>query len=244
VKSLFVKGVGLWAPGYPDAKAWLAGTASEDVVKPPVDLAPSRMKRATSINTLGAVEAVTQAGRDAGWDLSTPATVFGSAHGEIQIAVDQMEMMHDGDGKISPARFKNSVHNTAAGLFSIAAKNKGFTTAIAAGPNTFAMSLFEAGVVVLSGRASRAIVCVSEEPLPEPIDRFVEQKAMAIAFAIDAEPGDRRLTLPSPAELGPREVPGYEGHPAAPALALLRALEGGESGRFGVGPGWTIEVGA
>ena len=63
-----------------------------------------------------------------------PALVFGSCHGEMEIAVAQMEMFQEDKGLLSPARFKNSVHNTGAGMFSIAMINKrggaGKTTAM------------------------------------------------------------------------------------------------------------------
>ncbi|MEM7608922.1 MAG: beta-ketoacyl synthase chain length factor, partial [Myxococcota bacterium] len=120
-----LRGHAFWAPGFDSLEQFVAGEADESVKKPPLSFVPSRMRRATSLATRMAVECAHRAVHAAGFDLAHTATVFGSQHGEIQIAVDQMVMMEDGEGQISPARFKNSVHNTAAGLFSITAENKG-----------------------------------------------------------------------------------------------------------------------
>ena len=162
-----IDGLALWSPGIPSASAYLAGVIDEAVEKPPVDIIQSRMKRATSLMCRGAVEVVTHAARDAGWPLDSFATVFGSAHGEIRIAAEQMVMMQEASGVVSPARFKNSVHNTAAGLFSIGAKNRGFTTAVAAGNHTFPMALFEAWALLATGEADKVVVSISEEPPTE-----------------------------------------------------------------------------
>ena len=231
--TLYVRGAGLWAPTFAGAKSFVEGASRPPADAPKLGFVPSRMRRATSLMCRAAVEAVVRAANHAGLPVSEVATVFGSAHGEIQIAVEQMHMMHDGDGKISPARFKNSVHNTAAGLFSIAAKNVGFTTAIAAGSETFPMSLLEASMLLKAGEHSSAIVVVSEEHLPEPVDHFGQQQAVAVAFAISTEAAESaaagpRIGLPQADKNGdttPAAVePFATEHPVAPALRLLNVL--------------------
>lgn len=242
-----VVGVGLWSPGFPNAPRFLAGEPDPEVKKPPCALVKSRMKRATSILTRSAVEVTTQAIEAAGWPLEEVATVFGSQHGEIQIAVEQMQMMQEGSGVVSPARFKNSVHNTAAGLFSIAATNKRFTTAIAAGAHTFAMCLLEAWGLMLADEAERVVVTVGEEPLPAPITHFSPHRALALSFALarDAAP-ERSLGLIGRPERGEGEATpvdaGFEGHTAAGGLRLLRALHGGHEGALALSPGWQLPM--
>ena len=99
-------------------------------------------------------------------------TVFGSAYGEILIAFEQLDMI-EREGVPSPARFKNSVHNTASGHVSIATGNTGFTTALAAGPATFAMCLLEAWVW-LETHGGSVIVSVADEPLPDHLAKWVD----------------------------------------------------------------------
>ena len=86
-----------WAPGFDSIAALEAATEDPSIQRPAIDIVESRMKRATSLMTRMAVECVEGARVDAGFEAGTSATLFGSQHGEIQIAVEQMEMMHEQD---------------------------------------------------------------------------------------------------------------------------------------------------
>ena len=240
-RDVYLHGRALWAPGYANLAAYLAGDADEAVTKPPSKLVGGRMKRGTSPMCRAAIEVVTQAAEDAGFDPAGCATVFGSYHGEIEIAFHQLEMMRDGDGIISPARFKNSVHNTAAGLFTIGAKNTGFTTAIAGGPHTFALSLLEGWALVASGEHDQVVVSTTEEPLPSFVGQWSDHRLLGIAVALGAEPEGAlaKVGVPTPsAEAAPHpEVhERFAGHVAAPGLAMIRAVEDGWRGPLGLTP--------
>ncbi len=247
-----IAGVGLWSPGFADKAAFLAGTPDPEVSAPPVDIVASRMKRATSIATRSAVEVVTQAARDASWDLAEFATVFASQHGEIQIAVEQMRMMKEDTGIVSPSRFKNSVHNTAAGMFSIGGKNRGFTTAVAAGDHSLALALLEAWMLLASGEQARVVVSIVEEPLPDPITEFSSHGTMAVALALDLGTGaalGRPVCTPpgeATAEVVSTPMEGFEGHTAEGALRILHALQGGQAARIQLSEdsvdAWSIEL--
>ncbi|MCA9583099.1 MAG: beta-ketoacyl synthase chain length factor, partial [Myxococcales bacterium] len=166
------------------------------------------------------------------------ATVFGSTHGEIQIAVEQMQMMHEGDGKISPARFKNSVHNTGAGIYSIATRNKGFTTSIAGGWETFANSLLEAQALLTAGH-ERVIVAVADEPIPVAMDANFHFDGLGAALVLEREPDDAKVlgTLddlriseePAPTPNLPDMI---RRNPVGPGAGLVRAIKNREKGRI------------
>lgn len=242
--ALFVVGRGLWSPGYPTLASWLAGQRDDRVAEPACALVPSRARRGTSILTRSAVDAAGQAIADASLDASDVALVFGSAHGEMQIAIDQMDMMREGDGVISPARFKNSVHNTAAGLLSIATKNRGFATAIAAGDETVATSLLEAWMVVQDGDCS-AVLVVADEALPPPLDAMLPWPSLAAALALTPLQPDARAHAvlrglridPSapPAAPSPRAA-AFGRSPAVPILPLIEAIEGRRRGTIRLTP--------
>lgn len=245
--NVHVRGHAFWAPGYSSLDAFEAGEIDESLKRPAIAFVESRMKRATSLMTRMSVHCVASAIESSDLPLDGCATVFGSEHGEIQIAVDQMVMMQDGEGRISPARFKNSVHNTAAGLFSIAANNKGFTTALAAGADTFPLSLLEAMALLKAGDAKHAVVVVADEPLPEPIEDASSHAAMAIALALSTEGPGPALSLPmlSSAKTGasPSQVPEpFAEHCGAAAYRLLMALRGGERGKVLLNPTWEVEL--
>lgn len=242
-RSVRLVGQALWSPGFASFDAFRAGERDDSITKPAISLVQSRMKRATSLMTRMAVECVVGAAEDADIALNDCATFFGSEHGEIQIAVDQMAMMQDGDGRISPARFKNSVHNTAAGLFSIAAKNQGFTTAIAAGADTFALSLLEAIATLQAGDADRAIVSIADESLPPPIDRYSEHPAFCIALALAVDAEGPSLTLPVRDDGQPTPLPdALEMHAAGPAYRLLAAWKDGRIGDIALSERWKVTL--
>lgn len=241
--NVHVRGSAFWAPGFPSLDAFIAGEKDDALVRPSIPFVDSRMKRATSLMTRMAVHCAASAIESSGLPMDACATLFGSEHGEIQIAVDQMEMMQDGEGQISPARFKNSVHNTAAGLFSITAGNRGFTTALAAGADTFPLSLLEAMALLLTGDAKHAIVIIADEPLPPPITHASSHEAMAIALSLSTEGPGPTISFPR-AESGPApEVPpAFSAHCGAAALRLLMALREGTGGTIRLNTSWEVEL--
>ena len=242
-----VCGVGFWAVGYPNAACWLSGRRDDTAREPPADCVNVRLKRGTSLVTRMLVEVASQATAAAGFDGSQVATIFGSVSGEIQIAIAQLDMMRDGDGTVSPARFKNSVHNTAAGIFSIAHDNHGFTTALAGDEDTLAMCLIEAFGLLHAG-SEEVVVAVGDEALPRPLDRFYDYRPLAVGFALSRSPRPNargRIGLPrplDPSETGAAVSAGDEiscmptgadarllANPCAAALPLLKAVDQGLS---------------
>jgi hypothetical protein len=158
VTAVHVLGRGFFTPSFPNLAAFRAGVPDAEAQRPAVDFVQSRNKRGCSILTLAAAEVAHQACLDAGLSPAQPALVFGSCHGEMEIAVAQMEMFQEDKGLLSPARFKNSVHNTGAGMFSIAMDNRGYATAIAGGHDTVALSLLEAILLLQHDRYETAVV--------------------------------------------------------------------------------------
>lgn len=229
----WASGVGLWARGYPSARAWLAGEHDPSVEKPACAIVESRLLRATSVVTRVCIEAAAQAVHAARLDPATAATVFGSWHGEIQIAFEQIDVIRAGDGLVSPARFRNSVHNTASGVLGIATGNRGFTTAIAAGPQTFAMVLCEALAMLASG-APNVVVIVGDEPLPALLESVGEVGAMGVAIALSRErPAEPLGLLTAPRACSEALVAPPRTSPlssTAGAVALLEALSAGRTG--------------
>jgi hypothetical protein len=189
VKPIYVRGLGLFTPGFADVTAWREGRPDASVEKPRCQLVDARLKRGSSrfANMLG--EVVEQAASEAGLDVRTVPTVYGSSLGEIETMCILLRMLYEEEGKLSPNRFKNSVHNAASGLLSIATSNTAFTTAIAGGERSFETSLLETWAYVDENGGS-AILAVADDRPPEPLDKLGDHGALAIAFALSAEPGD------------------------------------------------------
>lgn len=236
--SAYVKGLGFWSPGYENLEAWKKDDRQDGVKMPRCRIVDSRLGRGTSRVTRMAVECGQQAAEHAGFDLSQIGSVFGSCYGELDIAIEQLDMMLEGDGVVSPARFKNSVHNTATGVLSIATKNRGFTTAIAAGDHTLAMTLLEAMLTLESGLVKEAVAIVADDSPREPLrsarkEADFEPVGAALALTLSPEGALAKLTL----------LPGVEGerfslpeafreNPCAPVIGLVEALDRRSTGAF------------
>lgn len=77
-------------------------------------------------------------------DVSSLASVFASAHGDLPIVDYLCATLATDPMQLSPTRFHHSVHNAAAGYWSIATHDTAPASAIAAGDETFAAGLLEA----------------------------------------------------------------------------------------------------
>ncbi len=250
---LHVRGLGFWATGFPTLEALVNQQPDADVVKPPCKIAKSRLMRGTSLLTRMLVEAGAQAGQDANIDMSEAAVVFGSAFGETQIAIDQLSMMRTGDGIVSPARFKNSVHNTGAGVFSIATANRNFVSALAGGWETTASILLEAAGLLCT-EYEHVIVAVADEPIPEAMDsNFVFHGAgVGMVVSRDAGPNDygQLQGLRVVEQAAPKgELPeALQKNPIAPAIVLAHRLARRQSGPVSLthrgAVHWVVEVAA
>ncbi len=249
MNPLHVLGVGFWSPGYASPGAWLEQSHDPAAIRPACEMLSPRIGRYTSQVTRMAVEALAQAARQSEVDLRKVPTVFGSANGEIQIAFQQLDMIEQ-DGVPSPARFKNSVHNTASGHVSIAAGNMAFSTALAAGGATFAMCLLEAWAW-LQARPGEVIVSVADESLPEHLSSVGQYDSMGIAFCLSSGPSAGK-NLGCIADLGRSQEPvpmpvipkRLACNPMAAGIALMEAVHHGRSGIVPVqvgGEGWRVD---
>jgi hypothetical protein len=159
--------------------------------------------------------------------------LFASAFGEIATAEALLLEAYDANGS-SPARFRNSVHNTTTGLLSISTKNRLPSSAIAAGWDTAAMALCEASAQLESG-AEHVLLVFAEEPVPAAISTEHTYGALGAAFVLARDGAARskaritRLAASSCTPLAPFE-PCH--HPLAPALELARAIEQRRAGEL------------
>lgn len=222
-----VWGEGAWMVGRPSVAAVLGGHADDSAVEPDISLYPSRLMRATSMLTRMSANVAAQAIASAGVHPATVQSVFGSAFGEIAIALAQLERMSTGDGMVSPLSFSNSVHNTAAGVFSVAKENRSMSTSLAAGRLSVGYALLEAQALLDEG-VPHVLVVVGDEPLPAPLNELGRWPAFAAAWVLgrEAPPAGGRLIGPvvdstAPTSDTPEEL---ADHPCRGAYALLSAL--------------------
>jgi hypothetical protein len=241
-----VAGFALWTPRHATWGALRDDVASPAALRPACAGVPPSLLRGASAVTCAALDALRQAAAAGGADLREAATVFGSTLGEIQTAVALSAMIRR-EGVPSPLRFKNSVHNAAAGLASIAHGHTGFSTSLSAGGDLLGCCLAEA-LGWLDERGGDVLVVLAEEEIPAPLPGYGRYPALAVALHLRAGEGPvtlRDLAL-DPSAPEAESVPGYEGCPAASAIPLLRAIDARRAGTLGlsVGPAprWRVRL--
>ncbi|MGO4551061.1 beta-ketoacyl synthase chain length factor [Lysobacter sp. 2RAF19] len=161
--SATIEGIGFWSNGLPDwsaARAYVRDGALPEgaPARPsPQLLAPNERRRAPDTVAVAlevALAACTAAGRDPR-DLPS---VFASTHGDLGITDYMCATLAADPRAISPTRFHNSVHNAAAGYWTIGAGCTEATTAISAYDATFAEGLIEALVQLAAGEDAVLLV--------------------------------------------------------------------------------------
>lgn len=151
-----IEGIGFWSRGLPSwdaARAFVAGGAVDDAApnRPsPQLLAPNERRRAPDTVAV-ALEVGLAACRAADRDPSTLPSVFASMHGELAITDYMCATLAAQPQTISPTRFHNSVHNAAAGYWTIGSGAMHPATAISSFDATFAQGLVEALVQLAAG---------------------------------------------------------------------------------------------
>jgi hypothetical protein len=203
----------------------------------PALLPPNERRRASPTVRIAfrVAEAATQASSVAAADL---ALVFASADGDLHIAQRICSALAETQRFISPTDFHNSVHNAAAGYWSIASAAHGPSTAIAAYDSSFAVGLMEAlGMVLVEQQAT--LLVAYDVPGPAPLlDKRPVQDSVGIGIILTpkrtANTLARLRAQPTSSIATPMNLAALEtmrlGNPAARALPLLQLLAYRRSG--------------
>ena len=172
--AAYVGGVGVLGPGLPDwpsAAAVLSGLRAYEpartIVPAPALLPAAERRRTGRVVKLAlavALEATTRAG-------AVPAhlkSVFSSSGGDGQNCHEICEALAQQAREISPTRFSNSVHNAAAGYWSIATGATAESTVLCAFDASFCAGLLEALTQVAVDQEPLLLVAYDAE-YPEPL---------------------------------------------------------------------------
>jgi hypothetical protein len=161
---LYVNGVALWSqrlPGWERAQRILSGAEAapaEPASRPAPELLPPTERRRAPDTVAVAMEAALAACRSAGLPPASMPCVFSSMHGDLAITDYMCATMASTPALVSPTRFHNSVHNAAAGYWTIAAECTRPYTSLSAGEQSFGAGLLEACAQALSNRENVLLV--------------------------------------------------------------------------------------
>ncbi len=172
--SAYIEGVGLLGPGFPDwpgGRAILGGQRAYEAHKtalPSPALLPAAERRRcgaiVKLTLATGLEAVAAAGLAA----AGLASVFSSSGGDGESCHVICEMLASSDRQISPTRFHNSVHNVAAGYWSIATGAMASSSVLSAYDASFGAGLLEALTQVAVDDA-RCLLLACDTVYPEPL---------------------------------------------------------------------------
>ena len=167
--TAFVEGVALWAPRIPGWAVALPVLRGETEARaqpaprpaPPL-LAPTERRRAPDTVAI-ALEVAARACENAGADPRELASVFACTEGDLAISDYMSETLARTPTLISPTRFHNSVHNAAAGYWTIGTGCMRPYTALSAHRYTFGEGLLEALVQAESNGGATLLVAYDIE---------------------------------------------------------------------------------
>jgi hypothetical protein len=251
--SAHVSGIALQGPGldgWAASRGVLAGQRPyQPAALPPpagASLPATERRRATQVTRLVVdVAAATLAASG----LTDVATVFASSGGEVAVIHQIFEELTQPAPILSPTQFHNSVHNTAAGYWSIATGVRTPSSSICGFDDSFGCGLLEA-LVQCSVEQLPVLLIACDYP---PLFPLSERRPLTAPFAAGllltphaTMSSLARLRAAQPAT--PLTDPALEalrcGNPAARSLPLLVTLAAGlpDSLTFGCGMAGSVRV--
>jgi hypothetical protein len=212
-----------WAgPSLADRKAWQEWAVSDRewnsilTQTPPVSpMPPLLRRRADPADRLGLEVAFRLAPSG-----SAIPGVFASRHGQVARSTAMLSAQTAGE-PASPMEFSMSVHNAAAGQFSIAKGDRSLSSSLSSRGESFTAALLEAQGMVLEGH-DRVLVVMSDRLPPEEYrGRWDEEPSgYALGLILGASGGEGFEMSLSDCDAGEDSRPPQ-------ALAFLKALAGG-----------------
>lgn len=203
--EVVAEGVAFWAsrlPGWDVARAVIRGeqAAPEAAAARPAPalLGPTERRRAPDTVAI-ALEVAARACAAAGRSPSELPAVFASTHGDLAISDYMCATLVATPALISPIKFHNSVHNAAAGYWSIGTSSHAPYTAISAFHHTFGAGLLEAAIQIACEQQPVLYVAFDVEAKGAlstmAPSRGLLGVALVLAPAASARPGGRHLKL-------------------------------------------------
>jgi hypothetical protein len=240
-RTVYVEGIGLWAPRLPGWQAARSILRSESPpaaahARPsPQVLGPTERRRAPD-SVAVALEVAAGACAVAERDPRALPSVFASSYGDLAIMDYLCEVLARAPLDTSPTRFHNSVHNAAAGYWAIATGCTEPYTAITSGEHTFGTGLLTAAVHATAERTPVLYVAYDIEARG-PLATVVASRGMlGVALVLTPESTARsiahlewRLTNSDAPPTGarPENAALVAGNALSESLTLFEALADG-----------------
>lgn len=240
----YIEGIGLLGPGFdgwPSAVPVLADAApymSRATLLPDAAALPSAERRRAGRVVKLALAVGFEAAAHADENPADLASVFASSGADGHNCHEICQVLATDERQLSPTRFHNSVHNAAAGYWSIASEAMTPANVLGAFDASFAAGLLEALSMVSVDR-KKALLVVYDTEYPQPLyAKRPIPDAFGVALVLAPAPSGRSLAklaaelreTPSDRLNDPRLEALRSSIPAARSLPLLRRLASREAG--------------
>jgi hypothetical protein len=183
---IFVEGIGLcgpgltgWVPSLPVLAGHQKYVAAPTAI-PAITLLPANERRRAAQIVKIALAVGTEAFAAAGRAPAKTATVFTSSAADGETLHEILNVLASPHRELSPTRFHNSVHNSAAGYWSIATGSTAASTSLCGHDDSFAAGLLEAAVQVVTQQHAVALIAYDAQ-YPGPLG---ELRPVGAAFAV------------------------------------------------------------
>ena len=245
--NVYIEAVGLAAPGLNGWQGSLPILRGEQAYQAfalerykPEQLPANERRRATDLVRM-AFRVCEDLLRDSPADVRQCAAVFASSGGDYPIIDQICKALCEPERLVSPTQFHNSVHNSAAGYWSIATGSRAPSTSISAFDDSFSAGLLEAANLCVIEQLPTLLAVYDIEP-PEPLQskRPISQD-FGVALLLSPVSSSRSLaqltlTVTGQAEPTPAQVAALEAmrlsNPAARSLPLLEFIARQQTGRM------------
>jgi hypothetical protein len=251
-RTVTVEGIGFWTDGLPSwraAREFIAGGAlpADAPRRPSPHLLAANERRRAPETVAVALEVALAACTAAGRDPASLPSVFASTHGDLAITDYMCATLASEPRTVSPTRFHNSVHNAAAGYWTIGSGCMHASTAVSALDATFAQGVVEA-LAQLADGADAVLLAGYDGPAVGPLESMSHSRGL-LGGALVLSQGDGALRLRAtlvdgqpPVATGPLSRHAA-GNSMAPMLPLFEALAGeGDVVLLPAGPGRVLRM--
>jgi Beta-ketoacyl synthase, N-terminal domain len=243
--TAYIGGVGVLGPGlhnWPQAAAVLSGQQPyipAATVLPTPSMLPPAERRRTGRVVKVALAVAMEATSSAAADPTQLPSVFSASGGDGHICHEICQALALSPREVSPTRFSNSVHNVAAGYWSIATGSMTEANVLCAFDASFVAGLLESLTQVTADRQSVLLVAYDTEYPPPLHAKRPIPDALGVAMVLTPERDSNSLarlefTLTDERidKMADPELERLRGAiPAARSLPLLRLLALGARGR-------------
>jgi Beta-ketoacyl synthase, N-terminal domain len=241
----YVAGIGVLGPGlhnWPQAAAVLSGRqpyATAPTVLPIPSMLPPAERRRTGRVVKLALAVALEATARADANPAQMPSVFSSSGGDGHICHEICQALALSTREVSPTRFSNSVHNVAAGYWSIATGSMTESNVLCAFDASFVAGLLDAMTQITVDRQTILFVAYDTEyPPPLHAKRPIpDALGVAMVFTPDRTASSMArievtLTNESADRMSDLELEALrDAIPAARALPMMRLLASGVAGR-------------